>query len=362
MPRRTGGDPRHRRVKAAGDPLVGPADGCEAHAARSRFRGDDQAKLQVVLDEAFTPHETEVVGRRPLEARFDVVHRGNISVFDLSYGTDVVLRPVRPPDYFAIRVGHLGRAVFTSEQRTMRFSPTIVNPGQVLTARWEASASARIMCVPKAMVEDAVRGELGDLPDKPVLFENVLDTGIRGVAEWVDLAARFSAALDSGLLAGSPLSIAHFEHLVVHSMVRLTRHDLSDAIAGRSATAGPLSLRRAIAFCEENAACPISVGQMAAAALVSTRTLYDLFRTHLNTTPLTHLRRVRLSGAHADLVSVAEGRAAYRTVAHIAQRWGFPHTGRFSRLYHSVYGRFPSETIRASPRLGRHDRLERLGA
>ena len=33
-------------------------------------------------------------------------------------------------------------------------------------------------------------------------------------------------------------------------------------------------------------------------------------------------------------------------VAHIAQRWGFVHPGRFSRAYRAAYGRFPSETLR----------------
>ncbi|HSA53537.1 MAG TPA: AraC family transcriptional regulator [Yinghuangia sp.] len=310
------------------------------------YQGDDQTALQGILDSAFTPHATEVIGRKPLNARFKVVHQGKIRVYDLSYGTDVKILPVRPPAYYAIRIGHAGRAAITHHGRTMPFSPTIVSPGQVLSNTWGADAAARIMCVPRDLVDDAVRGELGDAPTSPVQFENLLDPRVPDIANWLRLATLFSTMIDSGVLDGPSLAAAHFEHLLVHTLLRTTQHELTDALAERRGTAGPAALRRAMAYCEDNAARPISVAQIAEAALVSTRTVHELFRTHLNSTPLAYLRRVRLAGAHADLVAIAEGNAAPRTVAYVAQRWGFPHTGRFSRAYREAYGRFPGETLR----------------
>lgn len=164
------------------------------------------------------------------------MHRRSLDVYDLSYGTEVVIRPVRPPGYYAVRIGHVGRAVFTSEGRTVRFSPTIVNPGQVVTARWGATATARIMRVPTVMVEDAIRAELGETPRTPIRFETALDPRIPHVAEWVDLAARFSAMADSGFLANSPLAAAHFEQLVVLTMVHLTRSATSAKSASQEHT------------------------------------------------------------------------------------------------------------------------------
>lgn len=274
------------------------------------------------------------------------MHSGNIDVYDLSYGTAVHILPVRPPDYYAVRIGHAGRASITLRGRTIPFSPTIVSPGQVVSTRWEADASARIMRVPTKLVADAVRGELGEVPELPVQFENLLDVRIPAVTQWLRLASQFSALIDSRVLDASSLAASHFEHLLAQTMVWMAKHDRTDVLHSRRGAAGPATLRRAVTFCEENAALPITVAQMAEAANVSTRTVHELFRTHLDTTPLAYLRRVRLAGAHRELMAFADGHEVPRTIANVAQRWGFVHAGRFSRAYREAYGRFPGETIR----------------
>ncbi|MDX3764032.1 helix-turn-helix domain-containing protein [Streptomyces sp. AK02-04a] len=78
---------------------------------------------------------------------------------------------------------------------------------------------------------------------------------------------------------------------------------------------------------------------MAAAAHVTIRSLQYAFRRHLNTTPLAHLRRVRLSRAHEELLEADP--FSDTTVMDIATRWGFFHMGRFAALYRDTYGRTP---------------------
>ncbi|MEU6378609.1 AraC family transcriptional regulator [Streptomyces sp. NPDC046909] len=103
------------------------------------------------------------------------------------------------------------------------------------------------------------------------------------------------------------------------------------------------TLRRAVAYIEDHPHQPLSVAEIAAAAHVSIRALQYAFRTQLDTTPMTYLRRVRLALAHQDL-SAAEGGGA--TVEAIAARWGFPHPGRFAAAYRRAYGTTPSTTLR----------------
>lgn len=335
-----------RSVTVFGGLAPGEPESAAAALERRTFTGGDLGALQSILDVAFTPHETHVVGREPLDAHFEVVHSGNIDVYDLSYGTAVRILPVRPPDYYAVRIGHAGRASITHRGNTIPFSPTIVSPGQVVSTRWEADASARIMRIPTKLVGDALRGELGEIPGRPVQFENLLDVRIPEVRQWLRLASQFTTLIDTGVLEVSSLAASHFEQLLAQTMVWMAKHDRTDVLHARAGTAGPPTLRRAVAFCEDNAALPITVARIAEAASVSTRTLHELFRSHLGTTPLAHLRRVRLAGAHAELVAIAQGRATPRTIAHVAQRWGFVHAGRFSRAYRAEYGRFPNETMR----------------
>lgn len=100
--------------------------------------------------------------------------------------------------------------------------------------------------------------------------------------------------------------------------------------------ARPATVRRAIAFIEANAAEPISISQIAAAANVTPRALQYGFARHCDTTPSAYLRRVRLARAHRDLQSAGATMGA--TVADIAARWGFGNTARFAGSYRMQYG------------------------
>jgi len=108
--------------------------------------------------------------------------------------------------------------------------------------------------------------------------------------------------------------------------------------------AQPQTLRRAIAFIDDNAHLDIRLIDIAAAIGVTPRTVQYIFRRHLGTTPLEYLRRVRLHRAHHDL-QVAD--PAVDTVMAIAGRWRFSHPGRFSMAYKKAFGRPPSRTLRA---------------
>ncbi|MFG2819644.1 helix-turn-helix domain-containing protein [Kitasatospora sp. NPDC048365] len=69
-------------------------------------------------------------------------------------------------------------------------------------------------------------------------------------------------------------------------------------------------------------------------------------RRHLDTTPLAHLRRVRLDAAHRDLLA-ADPRTT--TVTEIAVRWGFAHPGHFAAHYRDAYRTSPSTTLYLPP-------------
>ncbi|MQY27795.1 AraC family transcriptional regulator [Nocardia aurantia] len=110
--------------------------------------------------------------------------------------------------------------------------------------------------------------------------------------------------------------------------------------------AHPAALRRALAYMEGRVHDDIAVADIAAAAYVSVRALQLAFRRHLGTTPMAHLARLRLQGAHEQLT---DGDGA--TVSAIATEWGFGHPGRFAALYRRHYGRSPGATLGDRPDL-----------
>ncbi|WP_406290170.1 AraC family transcriptional regulator [Embleya sp. NBC_00896] len=308
------------------------------------YRGGDQSLLHPLLDRHFTRHEMEVVGRRPLDACFRALHQGTLTAYDLSYGTDVVVSPGDPPDVYIIRLAHRGRASLNVAGGMKPFSPSVVNPGQVVVARWDADTRARILCVPRQLLARAMHNQIDEATDEPLAFHTAFDLRVPEALTWLRVARRFTEAADAGLFAASPLAIAHFELSLVHGLLASHPHRLSEQIQRSAPVRGTGALQRALAYCEAHAAEPISVADIAAAGRVSVRTLQEQFRVHLDTTPMGHLRRVRLAGAHADLVAVAQGRAS-GTVTEIAAAWGFPQRRHFAALYRAAYRHAPSQTI-----------------
>lgn len=120
---------------------------------------------------------------------------------------------------------------------------------------------------------------------------------------------------------------------------------VQEQTAGPVHPAEPANVRRALAYLEEHATEDVDVADVAAAAGLGTRGLQMAFRRWRATTPLAHLRGIRLAGAHEELLA-ADSRDG-RTVADIASRWRFTHPGRFSVAYRQRYGCSPSETLRA---------------
>ncbi|WP_347350307.1 helix-turn-helix transcriptional regulator [Intrasporangium sp.] len=106
----------------------------------------------------------------------------------------------------------------------------------------------------------------------------------------------------------------------------------------------PETVRRALAFIESNAGLQIGVDDIARAACVTVRAVQLAFRRHLDTTPMAHLRRIRLDRAHEDLRRARADDGT--TVTQVAARWGFLSPSRFSMLYRAEYGLLPSETLR----------------
>ncbi|MBF6165775.1 AraC family transcriptional regulator [Streptomyces gardneri] len=119
----------------------------------------------------------------------------------------------------------------------------------------------------------------------------------------------------------------------------------TDPTASDRNDAHPDTVRRALAYLESHVCDDIAVADIAAAAYVTPRALQLAFRRHLDTTPMTYLRRLRLRGAHEQLRDGSPDDG--HTVTSIAGAWGFAHPGRFATAYREAYGRSPHTTLQS---------------
>ncbi|MEI4272948.1 helix-turn-helix transcriptional regulator [Klenkia sp. LSe6-5] len=158
----------------------------------------------------------------------------------------------------------------------------------------------------------------------------------RSAAVWRHTTAYVRSTLDGGTGPdpGALLLHAHGR------LVAATLLELFDPPPATRPDPQPASLRRAVAHIEAHP--DVDLDDLARVAGVGVRALQLAFRKHLGTTPLAHLRRVRLEGVHADLLAADPERA---TIARIAGDWGFADPSRFTAQYKQAYGRLPSHTL-----------------
>ncbi|MEW2587344.1 helix-turn-helix transcriptional regulator [Streptomyces virginiae] len=311
------------------------------------FESGNLEATEAFLSAAYTPMQ---IGGRPADsrARISRTEAGGLSVDRLSFGYTM--------RYDAGCLGkvclvtmHSGTIVDTTGGREEVFGPGetfLLAPhdrpyeGQVREARYTIT-----------MFDPRLLGRVAAVPGG----KDVRITGARAVgpAENRRLGAAVAYlrdhVLDDGVGSADPdglLVSTAAQHLAATVLATLPNTARGDAATPRDTRdAHSDTLRRAVEFIEANAHRDITLTDIAASIPVTPRAVQYAFTRHAGTTPLAHLRRVRLTRAHAELR--AADPAGATTVAGVAGRWGFAHQGRFAAAYRQEYGVSPSATLRS---------------
>lgn len=151
-----------------------------------------------------------------------------------------------------------------------------------------------------------------------------------------------AASAVDGLTQPAMAFARQLESMMVLSMVSGLPHNFMERAAGGARTAAPAIVALAEAYMQKNLAEPIDLQCLAAATGYGSRTIQLAFRQFRNTTPMSHLRRLRLDRIYQDLMNPA----GETTVAGVARAWQFPNTGRMSRRFQQIYGETPQQVLR----------------
>lgn len=217
-------------------------------------------------------------------------------------------------------------------------------PGAPVTARW-TDLDAGILRLPVACAADLAAERFGiDAAD--LRFESMSPVTPRLGQYFRSVCATVGRELMAdGSAAAYPLIAEEMVRTAAAAaLATFPNTTMTVAHSPGPGHVAPRAVRRAAAYIEAHAATPITLTDIATAAGVGPRALQYAFARHLGTTPLTHLRRVRLENAHRELQAADPATGA--TVATIAASWGFGKPGRFAAEYRARYGRSPSRTLR----------------
>ncbi|MFI5914891.1 helix-turn-helix transcriptional regulator [Dactylosporangium sp. NPDC051541] len=202
-----------------------------------------------------------------------------------------------------------------------------------------------------AVLDPDLPGQLaGPAPgrkEQPVRFRSHEPLSREAAQNWDDTYTYVRDALAGLRGADYPLITGSAARLLVAAALTAFPNDaVHEPTIEDRRDAHPATLRRAVAYIDDNAHRDITVADIAAAAYVTIRTIQHAFRRHLGTTPTAHLRRVRLEHAHRDLRAAVPATgtsisASTITVAGIARHWGFADQTRFTAAYRAAFGQPP---------------------
>lgn len=328
--------------RAPEDPPVG---GNSAGPRRRHFRTCDVAEGLAILEEVYNARELRVLPDSPFALTqavmaLDHVHLERVRLTGAPAAATIDATGT-------IRVAQVldGRLAFTDATRAVPGPTPFLLPERPYSCRW-TGLDLGTVALDASTVAAHAAGLLG-VEDFRLRF-----TGSRPVTPgmagyWSRTVAHVGRDLmtDEQAMAVPLLRGEAFRALVTALLHTFPSTFLEPRAAPVPDRAGPAGVRRAVAFMEEHLAEDIDLARIAAAAGMGPRGLQAAFRRTRGSTPLEHLRELRLEAVHADLVAADPATGA--TVGAIAARWGFAHPGRLAAAYRDRYGRSPAATLRS---------------
>jgi AraC-like DNA-binding protein len=330
-----------------GDPI--PRGSFEPAVLRAHrlFESRDLDDTRERISRVMQPHELVPLARKAggVRSHMDFVRIGGMGLGTIDFGDAMRVDVDAVEDYHLLMFCLRGQADARANGRRIeanRHQGMICAPGQAFVADLSSDCEQFVVRLDRRTVE----AHCGTA----IQFDEFLDLRRPGMQAWMD-QLRLLATSPALLAAAqaSPLVAAELERLMLHLLLqgqawvesRPAPMAVPPSLA--SPARGPASgcVRRAENFIEAHADEPLRLADIARAAGVPARTLVDAFRRFRDTSPMQHLRDVRLDRARDRLRRADPG----TRVADVALDCGFAHLGRFSQVYQQRFGESPSSTL-----------------
>jgi AraC-like DNA-binding protein len=222
-------------------------------------------------------------------------------------------------------------------------SVTIVNPFSAFKKAWMPGARQLLVQIDKQLVEREFRAWTGVDDAGEIQFElSPIDDLAKVGTLWRYVRMLCNDLKEEKSDLVHPLVSDRLATGLVSILLASMPHNRTRAVEAPARSIAPFFVRRAEQFIEEHAREAIALADLSGVAGVSTRALQMGFRQFRNTTPMAHLRAIRLELARTELLRAGRKGGAVTAVAMLL---GFGNLGRFARDYQARFGELPSETL-----------------
>jgi AraC-like DNA-binding protein len=309
------------------------------------FETDDMELAEQLLSDAYAGLRIDAQGRRR-GLRMTCAMAGLVRFDRITFAMNAQVRgmPLGSLIFGRLASGRASQASGGSERRYRADDAFLVaQPEHPYTAQTE-DGDFELAVMPSGLPSRVAATAPGPR-QQPVRFTGYEPVSPQAARLWTSTHAyvRDTVLADPDAAAHPLVSSSAARLLVAVTLVVFPSNALTAPTASDRRDAHGVTVRRAIAFIDENAHADIAVADIAAAAHVTIRTIQLAFRRHLDMTPMQYLRRVRLDHARHELLAADSARV---TVTDVAYRWGFPSPSRFSSYYREAYGSTPGQALR----------------
>lgn len=303
----------------------------------------DWSEAARAVSGAYFPHELRALSSADdLDLSMCTTDLGPVTIGRIGWGAEVAIDCDYPDAYEVnmplagvLESAHRAGTVVSGQGEGTVFPPNTATP----ITRWSRECTVVGVKFDRFALEREMERVLAapDLREMQLPSRISADTAAAG--SWMHFVRTLSRDLPGmGDLLSSDLMRKQVSSAITTGFVLAVTPDRETAPPAR-----PRIVNRVLDQLHDDPARPWTVADMAQVAEVSVRRLQEGFQQYVGTTPVACLRNIRLARAHEDLAR-ADGSA---TVAEVATRWGFTHTGRFAAAYRGRYGISPSESLRS---------------
>jgi AraC family ethanolamine operon transcriptional activator len=277
-----------------------------------------------------------------------VLQIGEIQLTRFSVNQVIQARGLHPPDSYVFIPVSTTNTAATWRGRKLQPGPIVVlKPDQEhdhLTSQTETIvdlnissdllhriADVSLKCDPEDLLNDvfAINAESTAGNDLQAMFTNLMDR----------------TETQPELLA-NPWARAMLEGKCIQWVIGILERAMRDGkTEGRVSNPAQL-VRRSEEYMMDRLRDPVTLLDLCEWCDVSERTLLYAFQDVLGMSPKAYLKAKRLNAVRQDLKASEPDDAS---VAEIAGRWGFWHTGNFAADYRRLFGELPSQTLGLSP-------------
>jgi AraC-like DNA-binding protein len=311
------------------------------------FRTSDLEHAREHMGDVWGEHR---VAYLPKQRHLDFRHReaklGSIALNSMQYGAGVTVNAPPLRDLYLVQFTLIGRCELRQGHNfidTPAGSVVIINPFHPFAKTWFPGTRQLTIRIDRGLMEREFMTLTGSHVPERIEFDPLPQDSMARAGTLGHFARMLCVDLkNASSELEHPLVRDRIASALVSALLVSMPHNRQRVLEATATSIAPLFVRRAEHFIEEHAGQAFDLEDLARAAGVSTRALQMGFRRFRSTTPMTHLRAVRLELARAEL---ARGKRNGGSVASIAHLCGFGHLGRFAADYKGRFNESPSQTL-----------------